>query len=126
MLDRRRRLPCTKTAVIRAKELRANLTKGEAILWTALKGRSMRGYDFDRQKPIGDYIVDFYCKALMLAIEIDGDSHRNKGTYDVRRQTWLESQGVRFLRFDDALLRKRPQDALRTIEGWIEHEESGG
>jgi hypothetical protein len=85
----------------------------------------MRGYDFDRQKPIGDFIVDFYCKALMLAIEIDGDSHRNKGSYDAGRQAWLESQGVRFLRFDDALLRKRPQDAIRAIEGWIEREESG-
>jgi very-short-patch-repair endonuclease len=62
----------------------------------------------------------------MLEIEIDGDSHRNKDVYDQERQAWLESQGVRFLRFDDALLRARPQDALRAIEGWIEKEESRG
>ena len=108
MLDRRRRLPCTRTAVLRAKELRANLTTSEAILWRSLKGRSIRGCDFDRQKPIGDYIVDLFCKALMLAIEIDGDSHWSNEEYDAQRQAWLESQGVRVLRFSDALVRRRP------------------
>jgi len=125
MLNRRRRLPCTKAAVLHAKELRSNLTVSEAMLWKSLSGRSMRGYDFDRQKPIGDYIVDFYCKALMLAVEIDGDSHRNKEAYDARCQAWLDSQGVRFLRFDDALFREQPQHAVRAIDAWIEREESG-
>ncbi len=73
---------------------------------------------------IGEFIVDFFCKNLMLGIEIDGQSHRDKDVYDARRQAWLEAQGVQFLRFDDALLRERPQDACRAIEAWIEREEA--
>jgi very-short-patch-repair endonuclease len=82
MLDRRRKLPHTDIAVQRAKELRGNMTIAEAILWRGLKGSGMRGYDFQRQKPIGDFIVDFFCPRLMLAIEVDGESHRGKGDYD--------------------------------------------
>lgn len=96
----------------------------EAILWVALKGRSMRGYDFHRQTPIGPYIVDFFCPRLMLAIEIDGESHRGKADYDHRRQAWLEGLGVRFLRLDDAYVRNSTQDAWHTIDGWIAAEEA--
>jgi very-short-patch-repair endonuclease len=123
MLDRRRKLPHTETAVQRAKELRSDLTIAEATLWKGLKGGAMRGYDFHRQKPIGDFIVDFFCPKLMLAIEIDGESHRDKAQYDRERQTWLEGHGIKFLRLDDEQLRRRPQDALRAIEGWIVGEE---
>ena len=55
----------------------------EVLLWNELKQKKMLGYDFDRQRPIDDYIVDFYCKALMLAIEIHGESHNSEGA-DVR------------------------------------------
>jgi len=58
-----------------ARQLRQNMTPGEVILWQHLKQKQMCGYDFDRQRPIDAYIVDFYCKPLMLAIEIDGSSH---------------------------------------------------
>ena len=50
----------------RARELRKNMTPGEVILWKHLKGKQMCGYDFDRQRPIDQFIVDFYCKKLML------------------------------------------------------------
>lgn len=51
------------------------MTFGEVLLWQELRNKQFMGYDFDRQRPIGNYIVDFYCKDLFLAIEIDGLSH---------------------------------------------------
>ncbi len=61
-----------------ARKLRNDSTFTEIILWNYLKKKQMRGFDFDRQKPIDNYIVDFYCKDLKLAIEIDGESHYGK------------------------------------------------
>ncbi|EJF09782.1 hypothetical protein O71_13154 [Pontibacter sp. BAB1700] len=57
-----------------AKKLRRESTLSEVLLWNELKARKFLGLDFDRQKPLDNFIVDFYCKDLMLAIEIDGDS----------------------------------------------------
>ena len=51
------------------------MTLSEVLLWNELKQKNILGYDFDRQRPIGEYIVDFYCKELSLVIEIDGDTH---------------------------------------------------
>ncbi|MBN2350911.1 MAG: DUF559 domain-containing protein [Bacteroidales bacterium] len=81
----------------------------------------MLGYDFDRQRPIDNYIVDFYCKDLMLAIEIDGDSHENDRAFHKGRirQMKLESFGVKFLRFNDLEVKKDMPNVLLTIEGWI-------
>jgi very-short-patch-repair endonuclease len=85
----------------------------------------MLGYDFHRQKPIDNYIVDFFCKDLMLAIEIDGVSHDFEEVYvkDNVRQQRLESFGVHFLRFDDREVKKDINNVLQAIENWIlEHE----
>ena len=104
-----------------AKTLRKNMTFSEVILWNHLKRKQMRGYDFDRQRPIDEYIVDFYCKALMLAIEIDGSTHEGERAWkkDQARQRRLESLGVRFLRFHDGDVKNNLDAVLRTIEGWI-------
>ena len=102
MIDRRRVLRYSVVAGDRARDLRKQLTMGETLLWKRLRGRAMKGYDFHRQKPIGDYIVDFFCARLMLAIEIDGCSHRDRATEDAERQRWLEGLGVSFLRFTEA------------------------
>ena len=71
-----------------ARDLRNNSTKSEVILWLKLKGKQMYGYDFHRQKPIDNYIVDFFCHELMLAIEVDGYSHQLEDVYfkDVKRK----------------------------------------
>lgn len=63
----------------------------------------MHGYTFNRQKPLGRYIVDFYCRPLNLVIEIDGDSHKIEEVMvnDIVRQEVLESMGLYFLRYDD-------------------------
>jgi very-short-patch-repair endonuclease len=58
-----------------SRKLRNNSTKAEIKLWSHLKGKQLMGYDFHRQKPIDNYIVDFFCSRLNLAIEIDGYTH---------------------------------------------------
>lgn len=84
-----------------ARKLRKDSTLSEVLLWRHLKGRQMLGYDFDRQKPIDNFIVDFFCNELMLAIEIDGDTHNYKINQDIERQKRIEGLGVHFLRFSD-------------------------
>ena len=105
-----------------AKKLRKNMTFSEVLLWNELKQKKMLGMDFGRQRPILNYIVDFYCKDLMLAIEIDGDSHNNKFEEDKIRQKELENIGVRFLRFDDLEVKKDINNVLKTLQFWIEEE----
>jgi very-short-patch-repair endonuclease len=102
-----------------AKELRQNMTLSEILLWNELKQKKMLGYDFDRQRPIGDFIVDFYCKDLSLAIEIDGNTHFFRYDYDEQRQKDLERMGVHFLRFEDEEVKRRIGNVLRVIEDWI-------
>ena len=79
----------------------------------------MLGFDFDRQRPIGNYIVDFYCKELSLAIEIDGKSHFNKYDYDEKRQGELEKLGIKILRFEDIKVKRDMLNVLREIKCWI-------
>jgi very-short-patch-repair endonuclease len=104
-----------------ARELRKNMTRGEATLWRYLKGKKLLGYNFDRQRPIDEFIVDFYCKDLMLAIEIDGASHdhENAQIKDEIRQRQIESFGVRFLRFSEADACNRPEAVIEQIAHWI-------
>jgi very-short-patch-repair endonuclease len=103
-----------------AKELRRNMTLSEVLLWKELRNRQILGYDFDRHRPVDKFIVDFYCKELLLAIEIDGDSHIYRDAVDDERQKRLESFGIRFLRFDDREVRKNMNNVLRVIENWIQ------
>lgn len=101
------------------------MTFAEVLLWNRLKRKQMRGYDFDRQRPIDEYIVDSYCKDLMLAIEIDGRSHDNAVSYakDLQRQQRLEALGVSVLRFRNKAVEQDIDNVLWGIEGWIiEHE----
>ena len=84
-----------------ARWLRKNMTLSEVLLWNRLKGKQLFGYDFDRQKPVLDYVVDFYCYRLKLIIEIDGRSHDFKMDYDVERQREIEALGFHVLRFQD-------------------------
>lgn len=103
-----------------AGHLRKNSTLSEILLWKHLQGKQMRGYDFHRQKPIDNYIVDFYCCELKLAIEIDGESHLNKETSDTARQKKLESLGIAVLRFNDYDVKISIGGVLTAISDWIE------
>jgi very-short-patch-repair endonuclease len=120
MPPRRKILPYNPGLKQLAKQLRRNMTLSEVLLWNQLKNKKLKGFDFDRQKPIGEYIVDFYCKELSLAIEIDGDTHLYKYDYDLKRQADIEELGVRFLRFDDFEIKKNLSNVLSVIEKWIE------
>jgi len=84
-----------------AKRLRANTTPHERALWRALKEIPVDGTHFRRQAPIGPYVVDFFCPAKRLIIELDGGHHNEDETArrDRERQAWLESQGYRVVRF---------------------------
>ncbi len=101
------------------------MTLGEILLWNKIKQNQMMNYDFDRQRPIDEFIVDFYCKDLMLAIEIDGYSHFNEDAYykDLIRQKRLEQLGVTVLRFFDADVKKDMNNVLRAIQITIEEME---
>ena len=103
-----------------AKQLRENMTMAEVLLWNELKQKKMLGFDFDRQRPMLRFIVDFYCKDLMLAIEIDGGSHDGNKEADDQRQQELENMGVHFLRFADRMVRNDIVNVLYTIQNWIE------
>ncbi len=112
-------IPYNPKLVERARYLRKHGTLAEKLLWKYLRGKHMLGYDFDRQKPMDNYIVDFYCAELKLAIEIDGQSHDGKYTYDHDRQEKLESFGIEFLRFSEQEVRKDMDNVLRVIEQWV-------
>lgn len=104
-----------------ARKLRKDMTFGEVLLWNELKKNKLFGFDFDRQCCIDNYIVDFYCKNLMLVIEIDGISHNYEEAFnrDELRQQKLESFGIQFLRFSEAEIKNDMLNAIRTIESTI-------
>ena len=106
-----------------ARELRNNSTLGEVLLWREIKSRKL-GYQFHRQVPIDQYIVDFYCHELMLAIEIDGITHNDKYDLDRQRQHKLEDLGVNFLRFQEKDVRGNIEGIVLVIQEWIREYEN--
>ena len=84
------------------RDLRSGKTAAEAKLWKCLQ-RSQLGVKFRRQHSVGKYILDFYCPALRLAIELDGDGHFNPiaNEYDAEREAFLKSHGISVLRFEN-------------------------
>ena len=97
------------------------MTFGEVLLWNELKDDKFWGFDFDRQRCIDNYIVDFYCKDLMLAIEVDGMSHNFEEAFikDEVRQSRLESLGVTFIRFTEAEVKRDMQNVILALESKI-------
>jgi len=104
-----------------ARQLRNNATKSEIRMWQCLKRDQMYGYDFHRQKPIDEYIVDFFCNKLQLAIECDGYSHELQEVWkkDVQKTKRLNALGVRVLRFSDHQILSDFENVYRTIEDYI-------
>ena len=109
-----------------AKKLRNNMTLGEIALWREIKGKKL-GYKFSRQIPIDQYIVDFYCKDLQLAIEVDGSIHFKEGheEKDRKRQARLASLGVNMIRFSDSDEKNNLSSVLEEIKEYIEELEQG-
>ncbi|PCJ95393.1 MAG: DNA methylase [Flavobacteriaceae bacterium] len=105
-----------------ARQLRNNATKSEIKLWQKLKRNQMYGYDFHRQKPIDECIVDFFCNKLQLAIECDGYSHEIQEVWekDVKKTERLNELGIRVLRFSDFQIMNDMENVLRTVEDYIQ------
>jgi 5-methyltetrahydrofolate--homocysteine methyltransferase/ATP-dependent helicase HrpA len=91
--------------------LRKNMTKAEATLWKRLRMNQIDGLHFRKQHPYGMYIIDFYCDKAMLAIEVDGEIHKTRQTHDSERTIYLESTGLKVIRFTN-------EDILNRIE-WV-------
>ncbi len=124
MRTRKKIVPYSPRLKQTARTLRKNMTLGEVILWQHIRRRQIKGYQFLRQKPIGKYVVDFFCKELMLAIEVDGESHEGRQREDEERQEKLKKLGVRFLRFQDSHVKQDLANILKRIEMWIEENQS--
>ncbi len=99
----------------------------EIVFWLQVHQNMFHGLDFDRQKVIGNYIVDFYVKRLGLVVEIDGGSHNEKEDYDVQRDRFLEGLGLRVFHTTDYDVLQHVDLALEDLRRFIvehyEHEE---
>ena len=107
------------------REFRRNPTVTEAFIWSCLRNRQLHGYKFRRQRPIGRYIVDFYCAELRLVIEVDGAVHQEKDQmeYDTIRQEEIEIRGYKVIRISTSEIRRNPSNALSKIIDAIENPE---
>jgi very-short-patch-repair endonuclease len=92
--DKYRSLPFNPALKDRARELRKSANLSEVLMWKQIHKGAFNGYDFDRQKIIGNYIVDFFCLECGVVIEIDGSSHDDKAEYDAQRDAFLEGLGL--------------------------------
>ena len=102
--------------LMRARELRRRQTLPEGLLWQALRLRP-EGLKFRRQHPIGRYILDFYCAAARLAIEVDGAIHgmEENPAHDLKRDAWLREQDVEVIRFAAADVMNDLDSVVRSI-----------
>ena len=119
---KQKRLPYNPKLKELARQLRKNSTKSEIFMWKKLKNKQLHGYNFNRQKPIDNYIVDFFCRELMLAIEIDGYTHQNEEVYekDMTKEKKLNELGVNIIRFQDKDVFNDMDNVIRTLEIFIE------
>lgn len=108
-------LPFNPNLKERARELRKAGILAEVLLWNKLKNGQFKGFDFDRQKIIGNYIVDFYCTNCNVVIEIDGSSHDNKVEYDAERDRYLESLGLKVIHIKDEDVKKNLDDVMEML-----------
>jgi len=117
-------IPYRSGLVEKARELRNNATPAEKYLWTFLSGKQMNVYDFDRQTPIDNYIVDFCCKELKLVIELDGRYHELQPEKDLKRQSRLESLGLKVIRFEEQEVLNDIETVLKEISYWVQLREN--
>ena len=106
-------LPYNPALKQRARELRKAGNLSEVLFWNVVKNKQLNGQDFDRQRVIGNYIVDFYCHEYALVVEIDGSSHDDKQAYDQTRDEYLEALGLNVLHVQDV-------DVKQNLAGVVE------
>ena len=101
---------------------RHTMTLGENLLWSYLRRKQIAGLRFRRQQVILGFIVDFYCPALHLAIEVDGEIHGKQGDYDCNRTKLFNEYGITILRFSNVDVFGEIEYVLRTIRDVVESE----
>ncbi|MEE3320439.1 MAG: endonuclease domain-containing protein [Pseudomonadota bacterium] len=104
----------------RARDLRSRQTEAEQRLWYYLRAARFMGIKFKRQKPMGNYIVDFVSSSHRLIIEIDGGQHAEQQEYDRRRDAWLRSQGYEVVRFWNHQVLTETQSVLESVRQKIQ------
>jgi very-short-patch-repair endonuclease len=104
-------------AVLTARQLRSQLTGSEQELWSALRGSRLQGIKFRRQHPFGPYVLDFFCVKAQLAVELDGGVHDQpeQRDYDSERTAYLETNGLRVLRFRNEDITDRLDEVINKI-----------
>lgn len=112
----------SKTTKPLARELRNNQTGAEVLLWSRIRGKQILGVTFNRQKPLGRYIVDFYSFSTKLVIELDGSQHFEPDAlaYDFERTKMLESLGLKVIRFDNSQVFNELESVLAGIYAEVE------
>ena len=103
----------------KAKDLRKNMTYHERILWKYIRNRKLNGIHFRRQHPYGIYILDFYCFEKQLVIEIDGMIHLKNIEYDEERTAYLESSGLKVIRFKNEDIEEKIEWVIKQIETYL-------
>ncbi len=99
----------------RARELRRCMTPEECLVWEHLRGHRLDGLHFRRQQVIDGFIVDFYCHALGLIVELDGGVHQRQASYDAERDRILARRGLRVLRIPNQHVTADIEAVLRRI-----------
>lgn len=103
----------------RSRALRKAGVLSEVIFWLQVHKRMFWKIDFDRQRIIGNYIVDFYVKPLGLIIEIDGSSHENKEEYDQKRENYFISLGLKVYKISDLRVKHDLNNVMMELEKYI-------
>jgi len=112
-------LPYNELLKDRARKLRRTSTISEVLFWIQVNKKKYYGIDFDRQKVIGNYIVDFFIESLGLVIEIDGGIHKYQEEYDENRTIYLESLGLIVYRISDDAVRFSMETVLMNLTDFI-------
>jgi very-short-patch-repair endonuclease len=102
-----------------ARKNRNNMTKAESLVWNMILKREKMGFKFLRQKPIGNFILDFYCAKLSLAIEIDDCSHEFKYESDMYREDYLKTNGIKIIRYSNDQAEKQLEYVFNDIKDEI-------
>ncbi|MBW4439198.1 MAG: endonuclease domain-containing protein [Pleurocapsa minor GSE-CHR-MK-17-07R] len=95
--------------------MRSHPTEAESVLWESLRRKQVGRIKFRRQHAIGPFIVDFYCPAARLVVEVDGPIHDLQQEYDEMRTAWLESLGLKVIRFRNEAVEGQLSVVMDTI-----------
>ena len=112
-------LPYNASLKSRAKALRKAGNFSEVVFWKEVRNKSFWNIDFDRQRIIGNYIVDFYVKSLGLVVEIDGEIHNFQEEYDEKRETYLNELGLKVFRISTTKMLFDTENVMKDVEQFI-------